>query len=122
MVTVCGEIAALSVSVKVPCTMEVSAGVKVTCRLQVLPMATEAQFCAVTTDGRVEATPVIFRTAFPQFAIPNGTVLEVPRSIVPKSSEVVDKHTEGAGIDKSSLLIKLWIDPVRGFGGGSGVG
>jgi hypothetical protein len=99
--------AALSVSVSVPLTYDVSAGVNVSCRLQVLPIASELRLFGAAIIGTVDVTERICSAAFPQFVTLRLSVPGVPIRIGPKSIKLVPKQTDGAAVAKSSLLMKL---------------
>ena len=104
--TVCREIAALSLSVKVPVMKEVSVGVKVSCRLQVAPTTTKEHICAGTMDGTDEVAEESCRSALPQLVMFKLREEGVPTRMGAKSREAGAKQTEGAEVARSSLLMK----------------
>ena len=99
-------IAALSLSVSAPMTEEVSAGVKVSCRLQVAPATTKEHPCAGTMDGTDDVVEESCRSALPQLVMFRLREEDVPTRMGPKSMEAGAKQTEGAGVARSSLLMK----------------
>jgi hypothetical protein len=79
----------------------------VSCRLQVLPIASELRLFGATIIGTVDVTELIRSAAFPQFVMFRLSVPGVPIRIGRKSIKLVPKQTDGAAVAKSSLLMKL---------------
>jgi len=78
----------------------------VSCRLQVAPAATKRHFCDGTMDATDDVVEERCRSALPQLVMFKLREEDVPTRMGPKSMEAGAKQTEGAGVARSSLLMK----------------